>query len=301
MNSLFKDRLGSGTGESPSWRPPNHTKAAVRCQKEQETLCAARISSTDMDFGIRNKIALVTGASSGIGRACALALSAEGVRLVVAARRIAELQEVADEAKKRGAADASAFAVDLEDPESIARLGHTIRERCGDVEILIANSGGPKPGTYSQLTPSDWDGGYRSTLQSFLLLIDQALPSMRKRKWGRIVALTSTSVKEPSPILTLSSAFRAAVVAAMKALSIEVAAEGITVNCIATGRVATDRLRELFKTDEEWERAEREIPVGRIAQPEEYAPLVAFLCSTPASYVTGQTIAIDGGLTSSLL
>ncbi|MBV9276877.1 MAG: SDR family oxidoreductase [Candidatus Eremiobacteraeota bacterium] len=254
-----------------------------------------------MDFGIRHKIALVTGASSGIGRACALALAGEGVHLVVAARRINELQDVATEAKARGAVRADAFAVDLEDPESIARLGETIRERCGDIEILIANSGGPKPGKYSELKPPDWELGYRSTLQSFLLLIDQALPAMRRKAWGRIVALTSTTVKEPSPALTLSSAFRAAVVAAMKALSIEVASEGITVNCIATGRVATQRLRELYQSDSEWKQAESEIPAGRIAQPEEYAPLVAFLCSTPASYVTGQTIAIDGGLTSSLL
>ncbi len=253
-----------------------------------------------MDFGIRNKVALVTGASSGIGRACALALAAEGVHLVVAARRINELQDVAKEAEARGAVASDAFAVDMEDSESIARLGHTIRERCGELEILVANSGGPKPGRYLELQPSDWDVAYRSTLQSFLLLIDQALPSMRERHWGRIVALTSTTVKEPSPALTLSSAFRVAVVAAMKTLSVEVAAEGITVNCIATGRVATDRLRELYKTEEEWQRAEREIPAGHIAQPDEYAPLIAFLCSAPASYITGQTIGVDGGLGSSL-
>jgi 3-oxoacyl-[acyl-carrier protein] reductase len=137
-----------------------------------------------MDLGIRNRIALVTGASSGIGRACALSLAAEGVRLAVAARRINELEEVAQEARHRGAAQAQAFAVDLTDIESIARLAKSVRQRYGDVQILVANSGGPRPGGYHDLSMEDWNSGYRGTLQSMLLLIDHVLPSMRKHRWS---------------------------------------------------------------------------------------------------------------------
>ena len=250
-----------------------------------------------MDLQIRGKVALVTGASSGIGRACALALAREGVRLAVAARRSNELEEVAGEARAAGAADARAFVVDLEQPDSIEGLVGGIRATLGEIEILVANGGGPRPGSYAQLALADWDAGYCAILRSAIQLVGLALPSMRERKWGRIVALTSSSVKEPIAALALSNVFRTGLVSALKTLSNEVAADGVTVNAIATGRVLTARLRSLYGNDEAaLARAAREVPIGRIAEPEEFAPLVAFLCGEPARYVTGQTVSVDGGL-----
>jgi 3-oxoacyl-[acyl-carrier protein] reductase len=254
-----------------------------------------------MDLGIRGRVALVTGASSGVGEAVALALAAEGVKLAVAARRRDLLERVAADAKVEGAADACAFQADLEDPVSIAKLLADVRTAFGDPAILVANSGGPKPGKYLDLQIGDWDAGYRSTLRNMLELVNGVLPGMRAKRWGRIVALTSSTVKQPIPNLALSNAFRIALVAALKTLSLEVARDGITVNAIATGRVLTDRLRHLYADDEALHKAAEEIPAGHVATPAEFAPMVAFLCGNPAGYVTGQTIAIDGGLIKGLL
>jgi 3-oxoacyl-[acyl-carrier protein] reductase len=254
-----------------------------------------------MDLGIRGRVALVTGASSGIGEAVALALAAEGVTLAVGARRREKLEDLARRAKVAGAADARAFEVDLGDSASVARLTKNVGEAFGEIDILVLNGGGPKPGTFTNLKLDDWDTGYRGVLRCMLELTNAALPSMTAQGWGRIVALTSSSVKQPIPNLTLSNAFRTALVAALKTLSIEVAEHGITVNSIATGRVRTDRLRELYPDDDAMEKAAKvDVPLGRVATPQEFAPMVAFLCSEPARYITGQTIAVDGGLIKSL-
>jgi 3-oxoacyl-[acyl-carrier protein] reductase len=250
-----------------------------------------------VDLGIRGKVALVTGASSGIGEAVALALAAEGVKLGVAARRMERLETVAERARAAGAADARAFALDLADPQSVGSMLAALKRAFGDVDILVANGGGPKPGAYLEIERADWETGYRTTLRAMLDLVDGTIAGMRARRWGRIVALTSTSVKQPIPNLVLSNAFRTALVSTLKTLSNDVARDGVTVNAIATGRVATDRLRELYGSDAEMEQAaQREVPMGRVAMPHEYAPLVAFLCGEPARYITGQTIAVDGGL-----
>ena len=254
-----------------------------------------------MDFGIKNRVALVTGASSGLGEAVALALAREGVVLAVAARRRDKLEAVARAAVSQGATSAHAFGVDLNDAASITALSREVRAACGEVDILVLNGGGPKPGTLLEAKPDDWERAYRGTLRSALDLIDAIVPSMRSRGWGRIVALTSTSVKQPIKTIALSNVFRTALVSALKTLSIEVARDGITVNAIATGRVLTDRLRELYPDESSLHRAaQTEIPIGRVATPEEFAPMVAFLCSERAGYITGQTIAIDGGLIASL-
>ncbi|HEY5257481.1 MAG TPA: SDR family oxidoreductase [Candidatus Baltobacteraceae bacterium] len=239
----------------------------------------------------------MTGASSGIGEAIALALAGEGARVAVAARRAEELERVVKAARAAGAGDAQAFVVDLTDAASVSRLSNEVALQFGSVDILVLNGGGPKPGTYTATTLGDWDTGYRGTLRCMIELANGALPAMRERGWGRIVALTSSSVKQPIDNLALSNAFRVALVAAMKTLANEVADEGVTVNCIATGRVNTERLKHLYATVEEMDAAaQRDVPAGRVASPAEFAPLVAFLCGDPARYVTGQTISIDGGL-----
>ena len=251
-----------------------------------------------MDLGIRGKTALITGASSGIGEAVALALAAEGVRVAVAARRLDELERVVTAAREAGADDAEAFLVDVSEPSSVERLLHEVRQKVGAPDILVLNGGGPKPGTFTQTSLADWDKGYQTTLRAMIELAMGVVPGMRERGWGRIVALTSTSVKQPIGNLALSNAFRVGLVSAMKTLAGEVAADGVTVNSIATGRVRTDRLRELYGDDDAMDRAaDAEVPIKRVASPAEFAPLVAFLCGDPARYVTGQTIAIDGGLT----
>jgi 3-oxoacyl-[acyl-carrier protein] reductase len=253
-----------------------------------------------MDLGIRGRVALVTGASSGLGEAVALALASEGVRLATAARRRDLLDDVVQRAKIAGASDARAFEVDLTNPDSIVHLVDDVGKAFGNVDILVLNGGGPKPGTFTQMSLDDWDAGYRAVLRSMLELAYAFVPGMADHGWGRVVALTSSSVKQPIPNLTLSNAFRSALVAALKTLSLEVASKGVTVNSIATGRVLTDRLRELYPDEAALlAAAKAQIPIGRVATPEEFAPMVAFLCSEAASYVTGQTIAIDGDLIAS--
>ena len=248
-----------------------------------------------MDLQLRGRRALVLGASSGIGEAIALSLAGEGAMLAVAARRRSRLEDVVARAMSLGATAAQPMSVDLADTQSVTAF-------CVDVaefkpEILLLNGGGPRPGAFSTLTMDDWDGAYTGTLRSLIAITYAALPAMRQAQWGRIVALTSTSVKQPIAHLPLSNVFRSGLVAAMKTIAGDEAPHGITVNTIATGRVRTERLRELYTDDATMDAAAAtEVPIGRVAEPEEFAPIVTFLSSPRASYITGQTIAVDGGL-----
>lgn len=242
-------------------------------------------------------MALVTGASSGIGEGVALALAREGVTLAVAARRRDRLEAVAARARELGATDARAFRIDFTEPASIEAALRDVRGAFGDPAILVLNGGGPKPGTLGETSLDDWDAAYQKLLRGAIELVRGVVPAMQRHRWGRIVALTSSSIKQPIHNIALSNVFRIGLVSALKSLSNEVARDGVTVNSIATGRVRTERLRELYADERHMDAAATtEVPIGRVATVDEFAPMVAFLCSDPAGYVTGQTIAIDGGL-----
>jgi 3-oxoacyl-[acyl-carrier protein] reductase len=227
-------------------------------------------------------------------------LAAEGARLALGARRMELLEEVAAQARAAGSPEARAYALDLADPASIDALLDAMRDGQGDAEILIANSGPPKAGAAANLTLADWDAAYGPTMRSLLQLVYAVLPAMRERGWGRIVNLSSSAVKTPIPNLALSNAFRAGLLGALKTLSREVAGDGVTINVIATGKIETDRARSFYGAPGAWEKQQAEIPFGRFGKPEEFAPLVAFLCGDGARYISGTTLAIDGGLSPTL-
>src|SRR3984957_1840735 len=240
-----------------------------------------------MDLQLRGRVALVLGASSGLGEAIALSLAREGASLGLAARRTDQLEGVAAKARELGAWEARGFALDLRDSASISTMHAASRNALGDADIAILNGGGPKAGRFTELALADWDDAYRLLLRGMLQLLGAVVAPMRAKGWGRIIALTSTSVKQPIDSLALSNVFRTALVSALRTLAVEVAPDGVTVNSIATGRVETARLRALYGDDEaQLRRASSEVPMDRIASPAEFAPMAVFLCSGPASYVT---------------
>jgi len=237
-------------------------------------------------------VALVMGASKGIGRGVAEALAREGARVAVSARSAEPLEELA------GALDGGrAFPADTDDLERMAALPGEVTEALGPVEILVANTGGPPMGSALEHPQREWEAAYRSLVLAPRALIEAALPAMRERGWGRIVNVASTSVREPIPSLALSNIHRMAAVGFLKTLATEVASDGVTVNTIATGRFATDRLADNHGSLEAAEESAREqVPAGRLGTPAEYGDLAAFLASERAAYLTGAVIPLDGGL-----
>ena len=252
-----------------------------------------------MNLGIENKVALVTGASKGIGLAIAQGLAAEGVRVALSARGEEELGR-AVEGIRRAGGQAEAVPADVSDPAQVEALLAGVRERWGDPEILVSNAGGPPAGLPSELDEEAWRQGIELTLLSSVRLARAALPAMRRAGWGRIVNVTSLTVREPVLRLALSNALRAGVTAFAKSLSTEVAAEGVTVNGVGPGYTATERLEELFEDEAAKGRLVDSIPAKRFGTPEEVAAVAVFLCSRQAAYVTGQTIFPDGGATKSV-
>lgn len=262
-----------------------------------------------MDLGLRDRVALVAGSSRGLGRAIAEELAAEGVHLVLCARGEAALREVRAAVEQRGVRAVS-VAADLAEPEHVERVVTAAQREFGRVDVLVTNAGGPPAGPFESHTPEAWRQAVRLTLESALNLTRAVLPGMKERRWGRILHVTSIAVKQPVDGLILSNSVRAAVTGFARTLANEVAPWGITVNCLLPGYTRTDRLEELAQrnaeargTSPEEARAqwEREIPMGRLGEPREFAALAAFLASERASYITGTSVPVDGGWVRSLL
>lgn len=247
-----------------------------------------------MELGLEGKVALVMGASKGIGRAIAVALAGERVEVAIASRSRERLAEAGEEIGPL----AVPFVADASDLERLGALPAEVEGRLGKpIDILVLNSGGPPFGGALDQGLDEWEQAYRSLVLAPRVLAGAVVPGMRERGWGRIVNVGSTSTREPIPGLNLSNSHRMAAVGFLKTLSREVAGDGITVNTVATGRFATDRLADGTGSLEGAEAAARsEVPAGRLGRPEEYGDLVAFLCSERAAYLTGTVIPLDGGL-----
>lgn len=257
---------------------------------------------------LAGKCALVLGGGGGLGGAIARQLGAQGARVAVTDVDEGAAGKVANQITEAGG-ESLALRLDLSDvelfPERLAVLG----DEFGDVDILVNMTGGPPPSTASGIEPEQWNEQFRAMVLSVMHLTDLVLPAMRAKKWGRIITSTSSGVVAPIPNLGISNTLRASLVAWSKTVSSEVAADGVTVNVVIPGRIATPRIRRLdeAKAEREGKTVEQvaaqsvsTIPMGRYGEPEEYAAPIAFLASPSASYITGTTLRIDGGLIGSI-
>lgn len=246
-----------------------------------------------MNLGLAGTTALVLGASAGLGLATAEALAEEEANIVIFARNANDLEH---EAQRIGG---TAVSGDVRQGADIERAVQTAVDTYGRLDIVVANGGGPPPGRASELQANDFESAFQLLMLPMVRLVQAALPHLRASGRGRIVLIASTSVREPMRNLALSNAIRPGVVGYMKSLANELAVDGITVNSVAPGRLATARMNELFGAAPPADELEA-IPARRFGRPRELGDVVAFLCSTQASYVTGSLISIDGGLTKSL-
>lgn len=263
-----------------------------------------------MDLGLKGKVAVVAAASQGLGRAIAEALAAEGARVALCARTAAKLEAAAEEIRRRTGAEVLAVPADVTRAADVERFVEAAVERWGTVHIAVANAGGPPAKGFADITLDDWDNAVALNLMSAVHLARAVLPRMRAQKWGRLVFLTSVAVKQPIDGLLLSNAVRSGVTGLAKSLANECAGDNVLVNCVCPGYTRTERLEELagklsaqrgVSRDEIVRGWTAQIPLGRLGEPRELAALVAFLASEPAGYITGTSIAVDGGWVRSLL
>lgn len=263
-----------------------------------------------MNLGLHGKVALVTAASKGLGRACALALAAEGAQVMIAARNQEVLLHTAQEIEKNIGSTVVACPADVSKREDLETLVTKTLEAFRGIDILVHNTGGSPMGMFAHMSDEQWQAAFETELLSAVRLIRLTLPSMRQRGGGRILHIVSTSVKQPSEGLLLSNALLPGVVGLAKTLALELAPEHITVNNVSPGRILTDRLRsgasagarmsQGMSAEAALQEMVRPIPMGRFGLPEEVGALVAFLASEQAAYITGTTISIDGGFIRSI-
>jgi len=257
-----------------------------------------------MDLGLAGKRALVTAASRGLGRAAALALAGEGVRVAVAGRRRAVLDALADEMRETGAADAMALTMDLTRPEAIGAGVAAVGEAWGGIDVMVGNTPGPPSGRFVDIDRAAWEHAIAETLMAMVDLSRAVVPVMRAGGGGRILFITTVGVKAVQPEMVLSDSLRLAIVGLAKSMALELAGDGILVNCLCPGPIATDRMDELVAATMARDGLDRpaaearwlaDVPLGRMGRAEDFGALVAMLASAQASFLTGATIAVDGG------
>lgn len=259
-----------------------------------------------MDLGLRDAVAAVCAASRGLGYACAEALAAEGARVAICGRDAGRIGQAAERLRAATGAAVLPVVADVASADGHARFAEAVRAAYGGCDILVLNSGGPKPGTFDRLSVEDFQAASELLLLSAVRGAQAFLPLLAASGRGRIIAITSTSVREVLPNLMLSNSLRAAVTSWAKTLARELAPQGITVNCVAPGTIDTERIAELVRANAERQGCDEatvrqqllaRIPMGRFGAPAELAAAVAFLASRPASFITGATLVVDGGQT----
>jgi 3-oxoacyl-[acyl-carrier protein] reductase len=249
-----------------------------------------------MDLGLEGRVALVTGASSGIGKGIAAELAAEGARVAISSSSAGRIEAAAGEIGARP------YVHDSRDLDAAGPFVERVEADLGPIEVLVTNSGGPPGGPdATAFTREQWHDAYTTLMLAPLALIERVLPGMRSRGFGRIVSVSSTAVIEPAPNLMLSNTHRSGLVAGFKTLARQVAGDGVTLNSVMPGRIDTARLHELMGSAEAArEHATEFVPAGRLGTVEEFAAVATFLCSSRASYVTGEFVRVDGGYTQSV-
>jgi 3-oxoacyl-[acyl-carrier protein] reductase len=258
-----------------------------------------------MDLGLKNRGVIVTGSSQGMGRAAAEAFAREGAQVAMCARTESTLREAADRIRRETGAEVYAEPLDVTDASAVSRFVEQVAKRFGRIDVCVTNAAGPPAKNFLSVSSDEWHKAVEQNFLSVVHLSKAVIPYMQRHRWGRIITITSVSVKLPIPDLVLSNSVRAGVVGLVKSLSNEFGKDGILVNNVAPGYTATDRLKELAgvralasgvapeKIYEQWA---ADTPLKRLADPKEVADVIVWLASERASYITGQTVLVDGGI-----
>ena len=258
-----------------------------------------------METGLRNRVAIVAASSKGIGRATALALAAEGANLALCARSAEPLNRVAEDARSAYGVEVYTENFDVSEDERVRSFVDSVHGRFGRIDVCVTNAGGPPAKPFLQTSMAEWDRAYQLNLRSIVSFAHAVLPIMRAEKWGRLITITSVSVKQPIPELVLSNSIRTGVLGLVRSLVTQFGPDNVTINNVGPGVTATDRMKELSEkraqaagtsVEEYNAQMAKEIPLRRVAKPEEVADAIVWLASERASYITGQTILVDGGV-----
>ncbi len=258
-----------------------------------------------METGLKNRVAVITGASQGLGRATATALAAEGTHLALCARNGTALAQLASDLRREFSIEVHTAALDVGESGAVEQFVSQTASIFDRIDICVANAGGPPARQFLETTDADWDQAFRLNLRSAAALARAVIPHMQRLKWGRIITISSITVRQPQPQLILSNAIRTGILGLVRSLATDFGKDGILVNNVGPGYTATDRLKELSVSraaasgqnekaiEQTWI---DQIPVGRLGKPEEVADAIVWLASERASFVTGQTILVDGGM-----